>query len=59
MPFFVNSVILIRDYIYVLLISKKAYDKVWQGALMLKVLNLGIRGNFFGTIREIYEDCKA
>ena len=38
---------------------RKAYDKVWQEALMLKLLRLGIRGNFFGTIRAMYVDCKA
>ena len=26
---------------------------------MLKILKLGIRGNFFGTIKAMYEDCKA
>ena len=38
---------------------RKAYDSVWQEALMLKLLKLGIRGNFFGTIRAMYEDCNA
>ena len=36
---------------------RKAYDKVWQDALMLKLLNIGIKGNFFGTIRAMYENC--
>ena len=38
---------------------RKAYDKVWQEALMLKLLRLGIRGNFFGTIRAMYVGCRA
>ena len=38
---------------------KKAYDKVWQEALMLKLLNLGIRGSFFGIIRSMYSNCKS
>ena len=38
---------------------RKAYDKVWQEALMLKLLKLGVRGSFFGTIRSMYADCKS
>lgn len=38
---------------------RKAFDKVWQEALMLKMLKLGIRGSFFGTIRSMYSDCKS
>lgn len=38
---------------------KKAYDKVWQEALMFKLLKLGIRGSFFGIIRSMYDDCRS
>ena len=38
---------------------RKAYDKVWQDALMLKLLKMGIKGNFFGTIRAMYENCNS
>ena len=38
---------------------RKAYDMVWQEALMLKLLKLGIRGSFFGIIRSMYSDCKS
>ena len=38
---------------------KKAYDSVWRDALMLKLLRLGVRGNFFGTVKNMYDNCKA
>ena len=38
---------------------KKAYDSIWQEALMLKLLRLGVKGNFFGTVKSMYDNCKA
>ena len=38
---------------------KKAYDSVWQEALMLKLLRSGIRGNYFGVIRNMYNNCES
>ena len=38
---------------------RKAYDSVWREALMLKLLRLGVRGNFFGTVKNMYDNCKA
>ena len=38
---------------------RKAYDKVWQEALLLKLLKMGVRGNFFGVIRSMYTDCRS
>ena len=31
-----------------------ADDKVWQEALLLKLLKIGVRRNFFGVIRSMY-----
>ena len=36
-----------------------ADDKVWQEALLLKLLKLGVKGNFFGIIRSMYTDCRS
>ena len=33
---------------------KKAYDSVWRKALMLKILETGIRGNMFKVIENMY-----
>ena len=38
---------------------QKAYDSVWQEALMLKLLRIGVKGNFFGVIRNMYTGCKS
>ena len=33
---------------------RKAYDTVWRNALLLKLLKIGIRGNFFEVIANMY-----
>ena len=38
---------------------KKAYDSVWRRALMLKLLQTGIRGTFFKLIENMYEGGKS
>ena len=38
---------------------KKAYDSVWREALMLKLLRMDVKGNFFGIIKSMYNNCKA
>ena len=35
---------------------KKAFDSVWHDALMLKLLENGVCGNFFKVIKNMYED---
>ena len=37
----------------------KAYDTVWQEALMLKLLRIGVKGKFFGTIKAMYKESNA
>ena len=38
---------------------KKAYDSVWQEALMLKLLRSGIRGKFQQVIKNMYNECTS
>ena len=38
---------------------QKAYDSVWQEALMLKLLRIGVKGKFFGVIQDMYNGCKS
>ena len=38
---------------------KKAYDYVWRKALMLKILETGIRGNMFKVIENMYTGGKS
>ena len=38
---------------------RKAYDSVWREALLLKLLRIGIKGNFFGVIESMYQDCES
>ena len=38
---------------------KKAYDSVWREALMFKLLQSGIRGNFFGVIDSMYKQTES
>ena len=35
---------------------KKAFDSVWRDALMLKLINYGIGGNFFLTVEDMYRN---
>ena len=49
-----------RQKLYICFVDfKKAYDSVWREALMLKLLEAGIRGNFFYTIENMYQDSVA
>jgi len=38
---------------------KKAYDSVWRRALLLKTLEIGIRGSLFKLIENMYSDGEA
>ena len=38
---------------------QKAYDSVWREALLLKLLRVGIKGNFFGVLKNMYSDCES
>ena len=46
-----------RKYLFVCFVDfKSAFDTVWRKALMYKLLNYGIAGNFLSVLRSIYED---
>ena len=50
----------IKKTMYVCFIDfQKAYDSVWRDALMLKLLRIGVKGNFFGVIKDMYAQCEA
>ena len=50
----------LKKKVYVCFVDfQKAYDSVWRDALMLKLLNTGIRGNFFEVIFDMYSGSES
>ncbi len=35
---------------------KKAFDRVWRTGLLLKIMSLGVGGNFYNVIKSMYTD---
>ena len=46
-----------RKYLYVCFVDfKKAFDTVWRKAMLFKLLKMGVDGNFFSILENMYSD---